>query len=126
MHATLWLLVSVGPVDDGQNRKVEPGRDDLVRLGHPGTRPDQFARQDQQLATMVAVEAIQQRIAGEVGSEFRTAARTAVGAGCTGPERDEHAIDVDEDQRPGVAGNHCDTVPLIGDALGPRIGFSGQ
>jgi hypothetical protein len=89
MQAAFGFLVGVQPVDDRQSREVEAVRDGLVRLRHPGARPDQFAGQGQQMPAIVRVKSLQQRIAGDLGIARRVAAAPMGRVDRPGPQPQE-------------------------------------
>ncbi|GAB3090407.1 hypothetical protein GCM10027186_59890 [Micromonospora schwarzwaldensis] len=111
MHTAPQFLVVVRPVHDRKHRKAKPRRDDLVRLRHPRARPDQLARQSEQTPAVNWIKPIQQRIAKAINSVTYPAAETAC-ARRPDPERDEHTVNIDKDQRSRSADKHPETVPV--------------
>ncbi|GAA3657007.1 hypothetical protein GCM10022267_48970 [Lentzea roselyniae] len=83
----------VRPVRDRQPRQAEQGREVFVGVVHPGRRPHEFARQGGEPRT------VQRGQAGEAGF-----------SGDSVTEREERAVDVEEQDR---ETGHPDTVGLI-------------
>jgi hypothetical protein len=84
-----------GPVDDGQVRQADAGRDDLVRLGHPRRRPDKLAPELQESPAVPRVKPVHQRVTVlglRLGTGTGVAARP-------GRERDQRAVHIKEYQR---------------------------
>jgi len=91
-----WLIVGVRPFDDRQVGKAQPWCDHLVRLAHPGSRPDQRTVQRQQPAAVLRVKPVQQWIAAGAFQVGTYAARTTAARHGSGPQRDEETVDVKE------------------------------
>jgi len=104
------LNIVLRPVDDRQRGKPELGCDGIVRFGHPRARPDQLAVQGEQASAMSRIEPLQQLVAVGVGDVCHTVGQ-ATCAVRPGPQRDQHAVYVDKDQRPCDDRKHAGTVP---------------
>ena len=70
----------------------------MVRLRHPRGRPDQFARQGEEVLSVVEVKPIEERIDGAVVGVCRGLGRGGERCLSGGLEWYENAVHVEEDQ----------------------------
>jgi hypothetical protein len=104
VQPALWTVV-VREVDDRQFRQPETRCNDFVCVSHPGCSPDQRATQCQQSAAVRWLKAIYQRITRN-SRGLRGDAQGKPSPGRPGTERNQRAIDIQEEQRTVVIGDH--------------------